>query len=196
MQNSPTLDHDNRIGSVRQASAPAGACQFFDGQPCGAGSASVPAAGRWQLNVWEVRVMDGVDTNPRHAATPQRIRWFVPGRSPGLEVLVHRLPRSSTQWRVDEPALPYRCGGSAGIDFRSHRLPVSPGTENHARAPRTGRSIAKPARLLASAPCHATLAAGLACKNNYFAHARIADRIDACQGLRKGRRAFFRPSRR
>ena len=36
--------------------------------------------------------MDGAEASPRHAATPQRIRWFVPGRSPGLEVLVHRLP--------------------------------------------------------------------------------------------------------
>jgi hypothetical protein len=61
-------------------------------------------------------MMDGVGTNPRHAATPQRIRWFVLGRSPGSEVLVHRLPGLLTQWRIDEPALPYRCGGSAGIE--------------------------------------------------------------------------------
>lgn len=67
------------------------------------------------MNAWELGKMDGAEANPRHAATPQRIRWFVPGRSPGLEVLVHRLP-GVTQWHLDGPALPYRCGGSAGID--------------------------------------------------------------------------------
>jgi hypothetical protein len=59
--------------------------------------------------------MYGEGTDPRHAATPQRIRWFVLGRSPDSEVLVHRLP-GVTQWHIDEPALPYRCGGSAGIE--------------------------------------------------------------------------------
>lgn len=68
--------------------------------------------------------MDG-GTNPRHVATPQRIRWFVLGRSPGLEVLVHRLPGPSTQWHADEPALPYRCGGSAGIERIAWLSPAS-----------------------------------------------------------------------
>ena len=44
------------------------------------------------MNAWEIREMDRVGTDPRHAAIPQRIRWCVHGRSPGLEVLVHRLP--------------------------------------------------------------------------------------------------------
>ena len=75
--------------------------------------------------------MDGVDTNPRHVAPRNAFAglslaglrawksWFI--AFPGV-----------TQWHFDEPALPYRCGGSAGIGpFEgSHRLPVSPGMKS------------------------------------------------------------------
>jgi hypothetical protein len=60
-------------------------------------------------------MMDGVDTNPRHVAPRNAFAglslaglrawksWFI--AFPGV-----------TQWHFDEPALLYRCGGSAGID--------------------------------------------------------------------------------
>jgi hypothetical protein len=58
--------------------------------------------------------MDGVDTDPRHAATPQRIRWFVLAGLRAWKSWFIAFP-GVTQWLDDEPALPYRCGGSAGI---------------------------------------------------------------------------------
>ena len=46
---------------------------------------------------------------------PAVFAYDVRGRSPGLEVLNHRLP-GLLQWLHDGSALLYRCGGSAGIE--------------------------------------------------------------------------------
>jgi len=86
--------------------------------------------------------MDGEDTNPRHAATPQRIRWFVPGRSPGLEVLVHRLPGGDpVAYRWTRTSLPLRGQRRNRAFWRPSPASRFTRHENHARAPRTGRSI-------------------------------------------------------
>ena len=63
---------------------------------------------------------------------PAAFAYVVRGRSPGSEVLRHRLP-GKIPVACDDAALPYRCGGSAGIKLGGslagfpylHRLPVS-----------------------------------------------------------------------
>jgi hypothetical protein len=49
------------------------------------------------------------------SATPRGTSPVVSGRSPGLQVLPHRLPGQKIQWHFDEAALAYRCGGSSGF---------------------------------------------------------------------------------
>ena len=58
---------------------------------------------------------------PRYFLARLKLGMWLRGRSPGLQDLVHRLPKlifnikDRTQWHVDEPTLAYRCGGSIGI---------------------------------------------------------------------------------
>ena len=85
--------------------------------------------------------MDRVGTNPRHAAIPQRIRWCVLGRSPGLEVLVHRLPGIEPSGILMNPHFLTVAGAapestdevSPASRFTRHGKPCT-GTTNRARS--------------------------------------------------------------
>lgn len=71
------------------------------------------------------------ETIRRRAAPRSAFNWIVRGRSPGSEVLTHRLP-GFLQWHSDTFTLPYRCGGSTGLVSRRTCFPFHPGFENPA----------------------------------------------------------------